>query len=352
MAGFEQAYKGRALGGLPARLIEAMSEAGGASISLRVRNGEQAAIVEAFEIIADPDQPLARRATYVSLFGEIATPDSVEVMLRILDQEHEALRRAALTSLRSYEAPEIGARVLDRHGRFEASTREVARTLLASRAGWSRQLVAAVDSGQIDAAELPTELVANMRLHQDRDLLASIDRLWGKLRAPTPEHLRTEIRRVKAALAAGNADPYSGKPLFLERCATCHRLFADGGDAGPDLTGFLRRDLDNMLLSIIDPDAEVREGYENHVVWTGDGRVITGFKEDEDEAVLVIRGVDGQSVSLAREGIDEVRVLGTSPMPKGLLDDWSDQQLRDFFAYFRTTQPLVGEPPRAQDQDE
>jgi len=35
-------------------------------------------------------------------------------------------------------------------------------------------------------------------------------------------------------------------------------------------------------------------------------------------------------------------------MPEGLMDGWKPQQVRDLFAYLRSTQPLVGEPPKAQ----
>ena len=67
-----------------------------------------------------------------------------------------------------------------------------------------------------------------------------------------------------------------------------------------------------------------------------------GFKADEDNAIMVIRGMDGQSISLKREGIAKINAIGSSLMPQGLLNGMSDQQIRDFFAYFRTTQPLVG----------
>jgi hypothetical protein len=32
-------------------------------------------------------------------------------------------------------------------------------------------------------------------------------------------------------------------------------------------------------------------------------------------------------------------------MPEGLLTALTEQQVRDLFAYLRSTQPLVGEPP-------
>ena len=51
---------------------------------------------------------------------------------------------------------------------------------------------------------------------------------------------------------------------------------------------------------------------------------------------------------LARTEIAELKPAGLSLMPEGLMDGWKPQQVRDLFAYLRSTQPLVGEPPKAQ----
>ena len=342
MEGFEQAYKGRALTGLPPRLIKAIDGAGGASLTLRVRNEEKAAIDEALKISANKEGSLTRRVTFISLFGEINVPRSVPVMLSVLDDEQATVRHAALTSLQSYRDEKIGSEVINRYKGFDGATQEVARTLLATRANWSWQLVEAVTAGRIDKESFPGEQVAQIRLHQDAALQAKVEKVWGELRAPTPEYFQKEIARIHEILKEGKSNPYDGKPLFMNKCAACHKLFADGGSIGPDLTGYQRKDTGNMLLNIVHPNAEIREGYENYVVTMKDGRVIMGFKADEDNAIMVIRGMDGQSISLKREGIAKINAIGSSLMPQGLLNGMSDQQIRDFFAYFRTTQPLVG----------
>lgn len=344
MAGFELAFKGNAATQLPERLIRAIADAGGASLAMRLRSGEKEAIDKALAIIADTKQPIDRRATYASLFGEVVVAESVPVLIAAVNSDKPKLRRAALTALQSYDELRIGEVVVDRYGAFDASTREVARTLLAGRSAWAEQLVEAVAAGRYPADSFPGEYVAKLRLHNQASLAAKIDRLWGKLRAPTPKHFEKEINRVASVLDKGAGDPYAGKKLYLARCAICHKLFADGGAIGPDLTSYQRRDTTHMLLNIINPNAEIREGYENYVVTMKDSRVVTGFKADADKTVIVIRGSDGQSVTLKRSDISKMNAVGVSMMPPGLLSGLTDQQLRDFFAYFRTTQPLVGAP--------
>jgi putative heme-binding domain-containing protein len=134
--------------------------------------------------------------------------------------------------------------------------------------------------------------------------------------------------------------PYVGKKLFMESCGVCHKLFARGGEAGPDLTVYKRDDLPNLLLNIVNPNAEIREGYESFNVETKDGRELTGFLADKDAQVIILRTPDGQSVSLPHAQISRMASTGSSLMPQGLLAHLSDQQVRDLFAYLRSTQPL------------
>ena len=96
-----------------------------------------------------------------------------------------------------------------------------------------------------------------------------------------------------------------------------------------------------MLLSIVNPNAEIREGYENYLVTTKDDRTVSGFLVDQDNQVVVVRGLDGENAVLQRAQIGEMKPAGLSLMPNGLLESMPDQQVRDLFAYLRSTQPLV-----------
>jgi putative heme-binding domain-containing protein len=152
--------------------------------------------------------------------------------------------------------------------------------------------------------------------------------------------MQRRIARLEGALRTGTGSPYPGKKLFKETCAKCHRLFTDGGDVGPDLTSYRRDDLANLLVHVVNPSAEVREGFETLLVVTKDGRVLTGFLVDKDNQVLVLRGADGQTVTVRQDQVEEMAPQRKSLMPEGLLDPLSDQQVRDLFAYLRSTQPL------------
>jgi putative heme-binding domain-containing protein len=152
--------------------------------------------------------------------------------------------------------------------------------------------------------------------------------------------MRAAMDKLQRVLKAGTGNPYAGEPIFTERCASCHQLFHKGGRIGPELTPYQRDDLGTLLPSLLDPSAEIREGFVNYVVETKDGRALSGFIADQDANVVVVRGFDGEDVSLARTDIREMTPSRTSLMPEGLLDGLTDQQLRDFFAYLRIPQPI------------
>ncbi|MEO1995743.1 MAG: dehydrogenase, partial [Planctomycetaceae bacterium] len=120
----------------------------------------------------------------------------------------------------------------------------------------------------------------------------------------------------------------------------CHVLFGQGGQIGPDLTTYKRDDLRRMLLNIVNPSAEIREGFENFVVLTTNGRILSGFRVDQDDRIVVLRGADGRNQIVERTRIEDMRAVPRSVMPDGLLKDLTEQQVRDLFAFLRATQPL------------
>ena len=101
------------------------------------------------------------------------------------------------------------------------------------------------------------------------------------------------IEKIRSVIESGTGNPYRGRGIYKERCASCHVLFHDGGKVGPDLTSYQRDDLDTMLRSIVDPNAEIREGYESVFIETKDGLHVSGFLTDKGISTITVRSFDG-----------------------------------------------------------
>lgn len=183
------------------------------------------------------------------------------------------------------------------------------------------------------------EVVSLLRSHGDGRIGQLLARHFAGA-AMDAAKLEQEIQRLAKVVTAKPGSPYEGKKLYAASCAACHRLFEQGGQIGPDLTAYQRDDLGTMLLNIINPSAEIREGYENFLLTTKDGRLASGFLVEQDNRSVVLRGLDGQDVTFDREAIRELKAQGLSLMPGGLLSVYNDGQIRDLMAYLRSSQPL------------
>ena len=76
-------------------------------------------------------------------------------------------------------------------------------------------------------------------------------------------------------------------------------------------------------------------------VVTMGGRILTGFLVDQDNQIITLRVKAGEDVRIEQKDVDEISPVGRSLMPDGLLQGLNDQQIRDFFAYLRISQPIT-----------
>ena len=341
LAGFEKAFEGRALTGLPDELTAALARAGGGSLSLRLRTRDPRAIDEALARIGDASASLAERQNLVQIVGEIALGQAVPRLLAMVrGTEPPPLRAAALDALLAFDDPAIGETIVAAYSALPEDLRPAALALLASRKGWAVKLVEAIDAGTIPAAAVSEETVRRLLFHRDERLAALVKKHFGEIQGATSAELYAQVELLQKALAEATGNPYEGKRLFLTHCGKCHVLFGEGGRIGPDLTSYKRDDLHTMLLNIVNPSAQIREGFENYLVITSDGRALTGFITEQDARVVVLRGVDGQTFVLPRSEIDDLAAQPRSLMPEGILKPLTPVQVRDLFAYLRATQPL------------
>jgi len=342
MKGFEEAYRGRELAGLPDELLKAMAASGKAPLILRVRQGDAAAIKESLALIMNKKADATERLNQVRVFGEVRHPEAQATLLAIAGSaEATPLRKAALISLMSYGQPEVGAKAVSIVEQGAGEVRLTALALLASRAEWSQQLLEAVKSGRIAANTVPRDMVERMRQHEPKQVQGLLTELYPEKPAAGVTDFIAQIADVEAKLKAGTGNPYAGEPLFQEKCASCHKLFFKGGRIGPELTAYQRDNLGTMLISIVHPNAEIREGFQYFSVTTNDGRSLSGFLVERDAQILVLRGLEGEDITVRQADVRLLTPMGRSLMPEGLLDGMTDQQLRDLFAYLRISQPIT-----------
>lgn len=342
LAGFEAAFLGRALPELPGELAEALARYSQHSVILGLRSKRPEAIEEALRVLSDERGERAKQLQYLQVLGETAPASALPTILKLATSSPDtALRTAALTALQRYDDPTIADLVLRAFPQMSDDLRGPALALLGSRPAWALRLLHAVESGAIEKRLIPPEFVRRLLLLPDQHLHERIRRLWQDPEPIAGETVRKEIERLTQVVHTGSGVPKQGRELFRQQCGKCHSFYGEGGKVGPDLTSYNRTDLHTLLLNIVHPSAEIREGYLTYVVLTKDGRTLVGCLADQDARAVVLRNEDGGDLTIARDDIEVMETRKTSLMPEGLLKGFSDQQIRDLVAYLRISQPLI-----------
>ena len=330
---------------LPPTLIQLIDEYqlkfGEGSLALLLRQQDQSAIEEATKILADPKASQGEQLSYLGIFGEINAPSVIQTLLKIIinSQYSDAIKIACLQTLQHYNLPEIGTAVVKAYPdklRANDRVRRAALQLIASRANWSTEFLTSItDSRQVDKDDVPIDIVRQFKLLSDQKLAIFLDRIWPEITVASADQKKKEIQRIMSALETGIGDREAGKQLYAQVCGNCHRLHSVGGTIGPDLTAYDRRNIRELALNIVDPNAYIREGYVNYLFELKDGQTIMGTIKDQTEHHYLVTLASGEEQDLSTAQVNKALPQEQSLMPERLTASLTDQQIRDLLIYIQ-----------------
>jgi putative heme-binding domain-containing protein len=119
-------------------------------------------------------------------------------------------------------------------------------------------------------------------------------------------------------------------------CALCHRFDGSGGLVGPDLTAVGSRMAGRDILeSILEPSKVLPAPYQNTLLTLRDGDVVAGRVVDENERQIVLMTdlIRRYRVEILKADVRSRRASRISPMPEGLVDSLTEDQIWDLIAY-------------------
>lgn len=157
---------------------------------------------------------------------------------------------------------------------------------------------------------------------------SSEERLWQVVafirslnQAATPEEVPGDAKRG-AALVRDESD-----------CLTCHRIGAEGGFSGPDLSSIgSRRSLEHLRTSLLDPSDDVRPRYWLATVTTPTSTEISGFILNEDRHSLQLLDLEGRLRSFDKSAVKSIERDRSSLMQsyEGVFDE---TEMNDVLSY-------------------
>jgi putative heme-binding domain-containing protein len=269
-------------------------------------------VVEALVDLAHDAEPRVRLAAVVAA-AHVPRPDSIVVVLNAGTSEPDKFldyaRQSAVAKLKPQWEPLLPK---------------------AEQLGWKPEWIAFLQSGGAPAKAEPTP--AKVADSKAAELAKEAMRQGASGAKATPEFIAALVAEVQSkGDAKRGAEVYRRAELA---CTACHRVGNEGGLLGPDLNNIgSAQPLDFIIGAVLEPQREIKEGFEARTVRLRDGRVFTGFRRAAESGEMALFDAATQREHKWKAA----DVAETSPagslMPAGLVDRLSREDLRDLFAY-------------------
>lgn len=264
-----------------------------------------AAVVAALVDLVNPDQPEGVQAEAVMSLAGQAPAQAAELAIQWLARSRSA---------------EEQARVV---------------TAFLQQKGAVEQLVSKLNGQKLpeDAAKIALRTVTGGGKPQP-ELVEALNKAAGL--TGSPKVLSAEEMAALVAEVKEKGDPARGEALFRRTelaCLKCHAIGGAGGKVGPDLVSIgASAQADYLVDSMLQPNKQVKEGYNTIVVTTDEGKVFSGVKVRQSDTDLILRDAEDKEVSVPLNSIDE-QANGTSLMPAGLIDRLTRAELVDLVRF-------------------
>jgi putative heme-binding domain-containing protein len=130
----------------------------------------------------------------------------------------------------------------------------------------------------------------------------------------------------------------NGHEVAKRACFVCHKLYNEGADIGPDLTGVGRSTLDALLHNVIDPNEVIGNGFEATEVTLKDDSTLSGRVVEETDRRIKLIASGPMEHMIAKSDIKvengklAIRKTELSLMPEGL-EQIPDKDFRDLIMF-------------------
>jgi putative membrane-bound dehydrogenase-like protein len=320
------------------------------SLAVKFRDAE--AIHRAMAVAGDATKTADERLAALRDLAVVRSPGTVPFLLQLVrGQSDPQLKVEAIRALGGIDQPKISADLLADWGKLTPAERNEVVQVLAGRKDWAADLLKAVGEKKVDRMALNDNTILRIQALKDNKLNAEVEKVWGRIRA-TPAELNQLIDKMRGELAAAPGSFNRGKLVFDNQCAKCHKFDGRGFEVGPNIEGG-GRDIEYLLINVLDPNRVIGAPYFMRTVNLLNGRVETGVLAAEDDQSITLKTENAVLKQIQKKDIDDIKVQEKSLMPEGLANNMTVQDFRDLVRYvmanpFMTTvqigsaNPVVG----------
>lgn len=278
----------------------------------------------------DPQRALADRLAALRMLNSAPWGLRSASQALIDPRRPPELQLAAVDTLASGDDPKVADDLLANWGTLSPKVQERILDVLFARRSRLPGLLDAIEHKTV----APASLTSLRRAQLLDDSNPEIRRRAHAILSKADDDRSAVLKGYQAALTLPR-DVDRGRAVFEKHCTACHRLNEKGFEVGPDLAGVRVRPDATLLADVLDPSGAIASGFTLYTVATQDGRVFSGVLAAETATSVTLRREKGQTDTILRENIDEMRASARSLMPDGLEKELSPQDLANLFAFLR-----------------
>jgi putative membrane-bound dehydrogenase-like protein len=266
--------------------------------------------------------------------------DTAAAILADRKNQSIAFRGQVLAALGKLDDRQVSAIVLDTYDRMEPDLQPKAIELLTQRPAWGRPLIQAVAAKRIPTAALNVNQVRKLLASKDAELVRQVKALWGTVREGRNPEREKVVQDMSIFLRKGRrGDGRAGALVFKNLCGQCHKMYGEGFEVGPDLTGNGRASFDQLVSNVFDPSLVIGAAYQATTVQTTKGRTLTGLVVEDNAQRVVLKLQGGKLETIPRGEIEEMSISQVSLMPEGIEKQLKPKEIADLFEFLTLDKP-------------
>jgi putative membrane-bound dehydrogenase-like protein len=320
------------------RLQQSDARVAGLALELASRFGDSEVAKQSLATLQNKSAPTDKRRKALLMLAERQRKELLEQIPSLL--EDKDLRIDAIRAIAGYDQEDLGKLLLKKYGSFTPEEKLEAMQTLSSRPRYGWLLTRAIQDKTVPKPDVPAYVARQLR----RVVGSGFVEVWGPIDALPAGEQAAEYNRYRKLLtdkALASASAQKGRVLFTRTCGSCHKMYGEGGNIGPDITGSNRGNIEYLLSNILDPSGEIQDDYKLVVVNTRDGRTYSGNISGENERQLTLRVVGQEAVVINKSEIQSREVTPVSMMPTGLFKTLTDAEILDLVKYLRSVEQVA-----------
>ena len=243
------------------------------------------------------------------------------------------LRMDVISAIANFNEDNLGALIVSNYKTLSLVEKRRAIETLSSRPKYGWQLTQALKNQTIPKSDIPAYTARQLL----RVVGSGFIEYWGPIeQEQSLEKAYIKYRNILTPAAILEANATKGEIVFQKSCGSCHKMYGNGGNIGPELTGSNRANLDYFLFNVLNPSGEIQDDYKLVVITTRDGRTYSGNVIAENDRQVSMRIVGKDVSKINKSEIQSREVMPSSLMPVGILETIQENEVLDLVKYMQT----------------